>query len=378
MTETAVASLTGALVQSNDRLLGVLGLITADAPPSLQAGEMIDWILDRANSIVALDSVRVQGETTHCWGSLELPIHEWQDRPRGAAGSNLVAIYGRSVGRFDTADTKLLTAVTALIANAVATAELHQSQLEQRLLATEHATAARITTMALPDRDATPDIDGVSLFCDLVPARTTGGDLYTWHERDGDLWFALGDVSGKGLPAAVLMTSIVSMIEAAICRPTAHEPAQVMAEIERLMYRRLSDAAMFVTLALGHWTPATNELSILNCGHSPVAYLRNGQPEPIPAGAPPIGVIEGLLPDVWVTRTNSTDVLVLATDGFTEQTNQDGLMFGEQRFDRCLSQAVATSSTAPDIGTYVLDELAEFSAGCEQADDRALMVVQFS
>lgn len=376
--QTAVASLTGALVESNDRLLGLLGLITADAPPSLEVADMIDWVLDRANAILAIDQVQVTGGLNHLWGQLETPTHSWSDRPVGEQASDLVVTYGRNSTRFDTADTKLLAAVTALVANAVATAELHRVQLDQQLVANEHATAARITTMALPDRDSAPEIDGLSLFCDLVPARTTGGDLYTWQALDGDLWFAMGDVSGKGLPAAVLMTSIMSMIEAAILRSRQLGPIAVIAEVERLMYRRLSDAAMFVTLALGRWSSTSHELTMVNCGHSPIVYCSDGVTQRVDATAPPIGVIEGLHPEPWVLQTQRDDVLVLATDGFTEQTNEVSEMFGEDHFDASIVATAASTDRADAIGRSLLETLDDFSAGCEQADDRALMVVRFT
>ena len=194
--QAAVTSLTGALVESNDRLLGLLGLITADAPPSLDVLEMVDWVLERSSAILALDHVVLSGRIDHTWGHAALGTHQWVDHPRNGGEEDLKITYTRNSTRFDTADTKLLAAVTALVANAIATAELHRARLDQELVASEHATAARITTMALPDRQATPQVDGLSLFCDLVPARTTGGDLYTWMALDDDLWFAMGDVSG--------------------------------------------------------------------------------------------------------------------------------------------------------------------------------------
>lgn len=375
--DVAIASLTGALVESNDRLLGLLGLITAEAPPSLDAADMIDWILDRANAIITLDLVQVTGNLVHIWGQHRTPEHTWTDRAGTPAVNEVVVTYGRNKDRFDTADTKLLGAVTALVASAVATADLHRAQLDQELVANEHATAARITTMALPNPKRAPRVDGLSLFCDLVPARTTGGDLYTWQELDGDLWFAMGDVSGKGLPAAVLMSTIVSMIESAMTRSSRLGPRAVIAEVERLMYRRLSDAAMFVTLALGRWSPADDELIIVNCGHSPVVYSREGATERVQATAPPIGVVDGLLPEPWTMATQRGDTLVLATDGFTEQADRSGSMFGEDDFDLSIAAVAPQANSAHDVGRVLLDKIEHFSTDCEQADDRALMVVRF-
>ena len=188
----------------------------------------------------------------------------------------------------------------------------------------------------------------------------------------------MGDVSGKGLPAAVQMATIVSMIEVAMLRSSERGPRAVIGEVERLMYRRLSDAAMFVTLAIGRWSASTRELSIVNSGHSPIVYCQQGAMQRVDATAPPIGVIGDLVPDLQTLQTRSSDILVLATDGFTEQTDRNGLLFGEDRFDDSVVGAASWTETAADLGHALLSELDRFSADCEQADDRALMVVRFT
>lgn len=373
--DAAVDSLTSALIDSNDRLLGLLALITDEAPESLALDVLIDSIVDRAAPILKLDEVTVTGATNYAWGSIAAePPGSWTSTRAVPELGEAHITFRRKATRFNTADTKLLGAVAKLISNAITTARMHRAAMDQAMMAKEHATAARITTAALPDPDTVPEVDGVSLFANLVPARNTGGDLYAWTVIDGTLWFALGDVSGKGLPAAVQMSTITSAVDAAFRQHHQEGPDAVVAAVGRWVHGRLSDSAMFVTLAVGCFDPTTQQLQLANAGHSPIVYCCAGGTVRIDATAPPVGVIEGIPTVASEIQTQAGDLLVLATDGFTEQDNLDGEMYGEDRFDATI--ATATGS-AHDIGEMLLNELAEHGRDCEQSDDRTLMVLRF-
>jgi len=374
--EAAVDSLTSALIDANDRLLGLLALITDEAPGSLDNDVLITAIIDRAAPILKLDRVTVSGAADYEWGSvLENPKGSWTSTHAIPEQGDADITFIRRGTRFNTADTKLLGAVAKLISNAITTARMHRAAMNQAMMAKEHATAARITTAALPDPDMIPEVEGVTCFANLVPARTTGGDLYAWREIDGKLWFALGDVSGKGLPAAVQMSTITSAVEAGFRQHHTEGPDEVIAAVGRWVHDRLSESGMFVTLAVGLYDPDTRKLRLANSGHSPIVFRRNGVSERIDATAPPVGVIEGIPTIETVIEIEADDLLVLATDGFTEQDNPAGEMYGEDRFDDTIAKA---AGTAPEVGTHLLDELADHGMDCEQSDDRTLMVLHFS
>lgn len=374
--EAAVDSLTSALIDANDRLLGLLALITDEAPGSLDNDVLITAIVDRAAPILKLDRVTVSGAADYEWGvTLENPKGSWTSTHAIPDQGDADITFVRRGSRFNTADTKLLGAVAKLISNAITTARMHRAAMNQAMMAKEHATAARITTAALPDPDMIPEVEGVTCFANLVPARTTGGDLYAWREIDGKLWFALGDVSGKGLPAAVQMSTITSAVEAGFRQHHTQGPDEVIAAVGRWVHDRLSESGMFVTLAVGTYDPEIRSLRLANSGHSPIVFRRNGSSERIDATAPPIGVIEGIPTIETVIEIEPDDLLVLATDGFTEQDNPAGEMYGEDRFDDTIAAAVGT---APEVGTHLLQELADHGMDCEQSDDRTLMVLHFS
>jgi len=389
--DSALASLTGALVDANDRLLGLLSLITSEPPPSLAAPDMVDAVIDRAAPILGLDHVSVVGTLVHSWTQGAPTDHEgeWSTTIELADSGDLEMTFHRKSRRFDTGDTKLLAAVARLVANAVATARVHEQTVSQEVVAREHATAAQVAAAALPDPATMPTHAGVSFFAQLTPARETGGDLYTWREIDESIWFAIGDVSGKGLPAAVLMSTAVSAVDAAIARAHGDGPTAVVGAVDRWLYQRLSNAAMFLTLAIGEWNTTTKKLTVANSGHSPIVWCSGNDVERIQASAPPLGVIADLAPDPWATTTRAGDLLVLATDGFTEQANPAGELFGEDHFDATvLGHASELGCTAElkhspaglarMIGDALLADLAAHGDGCARSDDQTLMVVSFS
>jgi len=374
-----MVSLTGALVDANDRLLGLLALITSDAPNSLDAPEMIDSIVVRAASILDLDQVVVSGALDHTWsaGPIVETEGQWSTSIELTDVGTVGFDFGRTSRRFDTGDTKLLAAVARLLANAVATSHVHATTLAQEMVAREHATAAEVAAAALPDAASMPSRRGLSFFAQLTPARETGGDLFTWQEIDDCVWFAIGDVSGKGLPAAVVMSTAVSAVEASIARSHQGGPTAVVAAVDSWLYQRLSNAAMFVTLAIGQWNSTSGELTIANSGHSPVIWCSDSDVERIDATAPPIGVLPDCATSPWTRTSKPGDLLVLATDGLTEQQNLVGAMFGEDRLDASVLNAQSLGD-AELIGKTLLDEVALHGEGCEQSDDRALMVLSFS
>ncbi len=372
----AVDSLTSALIDANDRLLGLLALITDEAPGSLDNDVLITAIVDRAAPILKLDRVTVNGAADYEWGSdVDDAKGSWTSTHAIPEQGDVDITFKRRGSRFNTGDTKLLSAVAKLMSNAITTARMHRAAMDQAMMAKEHATAARITAAALPDPERIPQIDGLSCFANLVPARTTGGDLYAWREIDGKLWFALGDVSGKGLPAAVQMSTITSALDAGFRQHHTDGPEEVIAAVGRWVHHRLSESGMFVTLAVGSFDPHTRTLCIANSGHSPIVYRRNAKCRRIDATAPPVGVIEGIPTIETVIQVEQDDLLVLATDGFTEQDNLAGEMYGEDRFDDTIAHAVGS---APEVGTFLLNELAAHGIDCEQSDDRTLMVLHFS
>ncbi|HET7434838.1 MAG TPA: PP2C family protein-serine/threonine phosphatase [Thermoanaerobaculia bacterium] len=190
------------------------------------------------------------------------------------------------------------------------------------------------------------------------PARTFTGDFWTTHRRGDRLWFALGDVAGKGLPAALVMAMIQEELEHRIgsCAATVCDPATTLTRLHAFL-RPLLPSNRFATVVIGHLRD-DGTLTIANGGHCPPLLLRaNGMIEEIR----PTGPVAGILPSpVWTstkTRMNSGDALVLYSDGVSEALASDGEELGVCGIRTAL-RGIARDATARGIASHVLSAIA--------------------
>jgi len=170
------------------------------------------------------------------------------------------------------------------------------------------------------------------------------------------------------------MSTVVTAATAAIDRHHDDGVAAVIEAATAWVHDPLENAGLFSTFALGRWTP-TEGLVIANAGHSPVIKVNAGTATRIEATCPPLGVIGGLLPDTQHHQFSPGDVLVVATDGFTEQRNPDGAVFGEDRFDAEVC-AASELATADAIGETLVESIRRFAHGADQDDDRTMFILK--
>jgi len=205
------------------------------------------------------------------------------------------------------------------------------------------------------------------------PARSVGGDLYHITLRsDGTLALALGDVSGKGVSAALLMAMLLGLLD------LLHDLGQPLAEVLPLLHRtlrRYNPGNRFLTLAAALLHP-DGELELVNAGHCPVALLRrDGRIELFQ----PHGPVLGLLPQSqWGGGRSSLDTgdtLVLYSDGISESADAEGEELGLEGIGRCLA---ALAGAAPaEIAEALLKAAAAHRGGGEAEDDVTLLVVRY-
>jgi serine phosphatase RsbU (regulator of sigma subunit) len=247
---------------------------------------------------------------------------------------------------------------------------MHRRAVAQAVVARDHDTASTLAQLALPTWR--PEIDGAELFARSDPARLAGGDLFAFAIIDGLLHFVVGDVSGKGLPAGLMMTMVISASNAAFQTHGAVGPAAVMKAIDRSVYGYLSDGGLFVTLLVGSFDPSGRRLRLSNAGHSPVFYVHDGHASSVDASVPPIGVLP--LDDVAETDValQPGDRLVVASDGFTEQADPSGEHFGEVRLAALIS---ATGRRVGELGSHLFELIEEYQGAAAQSDDRTLLIL---
>jgi serine phosphatase RsbU (regulator of sigma subunit) len=218
-----------------------------------------------------------------------------------------------------------------------------------------------------PPCPAAVDVHAVS-----IPARTFTGDFWFTHRAGDRLWFALGDVAGKGLPAALVMAMIQEELEEQItsCARIGCDPAITVARLHAFL-RPLLPRNRFATMVLG-WIRDDGTMRLTNGGHCPPLILRaDGGIEPIDSTGPAVG----LLPlSRWRSQTFSIapgDALLLYSDGVSEAASADGAELGMQGIVRALR---ATPSSAAEVASAVVDAV-HVHAGGRREDDLTVLVV---
>ncbi len=208
----------------------------------------------------------------------------------------------------------------------------------------------------------------------VVPAKEVGGDLYDFYERDGRLFFCIGDVSGKGVPAALVMSATRGLFRSA----SAHEksPQRIVSVMNEAMMDT-NENNMFVTCFLGVLDLATGHLRYCNAGHNAPVRLHAGAAaflDVVPNL--PLGVEPGMQFEEQETDLAVGEGLFLYTDGLTEAENADHALFGE---DRLLENALRLGGEKADVMVKSMAAAVEaHSRGCDPSDDLTMLAVRFT
>ncbi len=224
---------------------------------------------------------------------------------------------------------------------------------------------------------ATPDVHAIS-----IPARGFTGDFYFTHRYADRLWFALGDVAGKGLPAAVIMAMIQEELEHRIesCAVTRCHPSATMQRLQTFL-RPLVPRNRFATAVIGHLCD-DGTLEIANAGHcSPLIVRANGI-ERVGSTGPALGPIPSAQWRTFATTLARGEALVLYSDGVLEARSPDGEEFGVERIEQSLDGAPANRepgngapASAGTIAKNILAAVNNHAAGARE-DDLTLVVVR--
>ena len=269
---------------------------------------------------------------------------------------------------------KLARAIASFAGAQIENALMHQKILGQTRMQTELELAARIQLQLLPTTP--PHLPGLELYASSKPAWQVGGDYYDFVYREG--WpctFAVGDVSGKGMSAAMLMAMMRTAIRSKASALPTPTPEVVIGYSNELMYDDFTEVGMFATLFISRYDPQKRELLYANAGHSPVIYCpAGGFAKLLEADGPAMGVLPISLSEDQPLAFNPGDVLVVATDGFNEASSPQGELFGYTRLLRIV-ETVAHKS-AGEIAGVLFESVRAFSTGHRQDDDQTLLVIK--
>ena len=203
----------------------------------------------------------------------------------------------------------------------------------------------------------------------LIPAREVGGDLYNAFVREGRLFFCIGDVSGKGMPAALIMAVTQTLFQSIASEES--NPARIM---ERLNAAACSNnrSEMFVTLFIGVLDLHTGQLDYCNAGHE--RPLLDGQPlDVLPNIA--IGVIDDFTYEMQTATIAPGSTLTLYTDGLTEALNEEHQLFGRKRVVQLVTRCV--HKAPKEVIDTMISEVKRYVGNTEQSDDLTLLVISY-
>jgi sigma-B regulation protein RsbU (phosphoserine phosphatase) len=264
-------------------------------------------------------------------------------------------------------DLRLLMAVASQAASALENAMLHDSLVARAGLERDLRLAHQVQMSFLPKKP--PQIAGYEFFAHYEPAQEVGGDYYDFVPLPGPrLGIGLGDVAGKGVPAALLMAKVSS--DARFCMLTEPDLAKTVYRLNELMQEAgLLDR--FVTLAMGVLDPAAHQVTFVNAGHMPPVIYRKAtgtisEATERDAAGYPLGVADGIPFNAISVALQPGDAVTLFTDGVTEAKNKQDVEFQLDGVMKTLRQGPYSASA---MGQRLVAAVRQHALGCKQHDD---------
>ncbi|HEV7798666.1 MAG TPA: SpoIIE family protein phosphatase [Pyrinomonadaceae bacterium] len=333
---------------------------------------VMDEVVIRGKSVLTSDA---QHDPRFASGTVVLQgVRSVLAVPLGVSEKVFGIIYADSPiaeGRFTEDHLKVLTTLASVAAIRVENARLTEARFQQERLERELQLAMEIQQRFQPT--APPVVPGYEFQGISFPCYEIGGDYYDFIQRDdGRLVIALGDVSGKGTAAALLMSSLHAAIHA---QTGSHD---TLVETISAVNRYLADnipSNRFVTLFYAELDPESGAVSFLNAGHNPPLIVHAaGTVEQLASGGLPLGINADADYREGRTTLQMGDVLVIYSDGVTEAASPNGEEFGPTRLYEVVSRNVEAS--AAGIRDRIESALTKFSQGTQAADDITLVIVK--
>ena len=256
---------------------------------------------------------------------------------------------------------------------------LNAAKQQQEIVANELHIARSIQMAMLPKTfPPYPDCEEITIYGQLTPAKAVGGDLYDFYIRDEKLFFCIGDVSGKGIPASLVM----AVTRALFRTVSAHEsePENIISHINKTIAED-NDTSMFVTLFVGALDLKTGHISYCNAGHdAPVLISKDGKRIEMLTveNNLPVGVMSE-----WKFKSQENTIengatIFLYTDGLTEAENTEHGQFGEGQMLQMARIACADGCPSPEnLIKQIVKAVNSFVGEAEQSDDLTMMAIKF-
>lgn len=341
-----------ALRLKNGRL--VQDAVLADGKPLCLPADRIAQELDLTNLQAQLS------------GLLALPLVTG-DRRHG------VVLLANPERTFGPAEQRVAQAVCGMASIAIDNALLVQSTVDRERMRKELDLAREVQMGMFPKVGLATG--RVSVAGAAMPCDETGGDYYTYTERDGRLLAAIGDVSGHGLGAALYTTSAHAILHQQLRAKAAADAAFATLNVSLAE----THSGRFMTAAMVDLDIATGAFTYVSAGHNPLLWLSGGTVKWLESTGMPLGIMAATQFDLAPAQQLAPgDLLVLYTDGITEAVNEAGELFGDQRLADAVVAAGAAGDDERQVLERILTSLAAFAGKVPYGDDVTLVVARFS
>lgn len=252
-------------------------------------------------------------------------------------------------------------------------AQLKITTTQKAAIESEIAIARDIQLSSVPTDF--PKRDDIDIYASLTPAKAVGGDLYDFFIKDGKLYFCIGDVSGKGIPAALFMMETKSLFRAYTSDKAL--PNHIVSRMNNVLCEN-NDKGMFVTLFVGILNISTGQLDYCNAGHEPPIVITQNAAEMYVKPIIPVGALADTQYQMQTTVLQPQSTVLLYTDGLNEAMDADGNMFGRERIYSEIRFAIKEGKTHPkDLITNMIEAVHIHVGETEQSDDLTLFCIRY-
>jgi len=283
----------------------------------------------------------------------------------------VLQILNKRDGAFDKNDIDFLLTLAPHAAVALENARLHAAMCAKARVDRELAVAREIQAGQVPEKP--PTVPGLSFAFSSEPCYETAGDYYDVFPGENGTWYlAVADVSGKGVPAAIIVATLRATL-----RLLPDLPGSLPDRLQRInqLLAEPVKGKRFVTLFLGQWEPSTRTLTTVNAGHeSPRIFLPEGETRLFEAGGPPLGILRKIVYDSEQMNIPVGATVFITTDGVTEAAAPDGRLYGEVRLGKFLADH--HPEIPEGLLSHLMTDIAFFTGGAAPEDDRTVMVVR--
>ena len=274
-------------------------------------------------------------------------------------------------GFFTDEHKRTMTTLAAQIAIAIENARLYEEiERQERRLERDLSLARELQSRLLPQTN--PKLAHLDVAAKFVPARTIGGDLYDFIPYSmSRLGIVIGDVSGKGAPAAIYAALVSGIIRSHA--PIEPAPGEMLSAVNLSLAERRIEA-QFVSIIYAVWDDAQRTLTVSNSGLPRPIFVHDGKNEVIEATGLPLGLFDEAEYDEFQFRMKPGDMFVFFSDGILDARNSNGELFGRGRTERVVAGCADKSASC--VVDSIFKAVAEHSAGVEAFDDQTVVAIR--